>query len=77
MTTQQLVEKLKKPDVLKIGQTPVVLVPLMLWKEFENRLEDLEMAQSPSFRKNIAKSRREKKLYSSQAVKKMLGFNRR
>lgn len=59
---------------LKIGKTPVVILPLNIWKEMENKLEDLEMLESQTLRKKIAKARSEKKIYSSSQVKKLLGI---
>ena len=57
----------------KIGKEPVVIVPLKQWEALEDRLEDFEMSSSPSFRKKIAKARAEKKRYTSDGAKKMLG----
>lgn len=57
----------------KIGKEPVVIVPLKQWEDLESRLEDFEMSSSVSFRKKIAKARAEKKRYTSDDAKKMLG----
>lgn len=65
---------LRKIRTQKIGKTPVVILPLKVWAEIENRLEDLEMTQSRFLRKKIAKARAEKKTYSFGQVKKMLGI---
>lgn len=72
MTTKTLIEKVKPQ---KIGKAPVVVLPFKLWQEIENRLEELEMAASLSFRKKIAKARSEKKLYSAREIKKALGIS--
>jgi hypothetical protein len=69
MTVSKLLEQTKTG---KVGNEPVVVVPLDVWKEVEDRLEDLEMMQSESLRKRIAKARAEKKLYSAAAVRKLL-----
>ena len=69
MTMHQLLEKTRKG---KIGDRPVVVLPLALWREVEQQLEDLEMLQSVELPKRIAKARKEKKLYSAAAVKKLL-----
>jgi hypothetical protein len=61
MTIQAL---LKKSKIQKIGKTPVVVLPFKIWREIENRLEDMEMNASVVLRKKIAKARSEKKLYS-------------
>lgn len=71
MTTQQIIEK-TKPQ--KIGNKPVVVLPLDEWHKVENELEDLEMMRSAVFKKKIAKARSEKKSYSSYEVKKMLSL---
>jgi hypothetical protein len=57
MTIQTLLEKSK---IQKIGKTPVVVLPLKIWREIENRLEDAEMSASVFLRKKIAKARSEK-----------------
>ncbi len=57
----------------KIGKEPVVIVPLKQWEDLEDRLEDFEMSSSVFFRKKIAKARGEKKRYTSDEAKKMLG----
>jgi hypothetical protein len=67
MTIQILLEKSK---IQKIGKTPVVVLPLKIWREIENRLEDMEMSASVFLRKKIARARSEKKLYSPSQVKK-------
>lgn len=58
----------------KIGKIPVVVLPLKMWQEIENKIEELEMMHSRSLRKKIVKARSEEKLYSSSQAKKMLGF---
>lgn len=58
----------------KIGKEPVVIIPLKQWEDLEDRLEDFEMQSSSSFQKKIVKARTEKKLYTSEEAKKMLGI---
>ncbi|MBI4993184.1 MAG: hypothetical protein HZC26_03565 [Candidatus Magasanikbacteria bacterium] len=75
MTTAQINTILNKViKTQKIGKMPVVVLPLPVWEEIQNRLEDMEMTQSDSFRKKIAKARSEKKFYSLAQVKKMLAI---
>ena len=74
MTHQQLIEKIKVPNVQKIGKLPVVVLPLKTWEALENYLEDLEIKSSSFLRKKIAKARREKMLYSVTEVKRMTGI---
>ncbi|MEK7192367.1 MAG: hypothetical protein AAB646_02545 [Patescibacteria group bacterium] len=69
MTTAKLLEQSK---VQKIGKKPVVVLPLSIWKEIEDRLEDVQANESKSFKKKIAKARMEKKFYSSSQVKELL-----
>ncbi len=54
------------------GDKPLgVLVPNEMWEDF---LEDLEALASPSYLARIAKSRRQKKRYTMEEIKKELGF---
>jgi len=73
MTSQQLLEKIKKTDVQKIGKAPVVVLPLKVWEEIEDCLEDLQIANSRLLGRKIIGARREKKLYSAAEVRKALG----
>lgn len=65
---------LKNAKTLRIDKKPVVVLPLDIWKEIEERLEDFEMMASRALRKKIAKARSEKKLYSSSRIKEILGI---
>lgn len=71
MSVSLLLDEIKTQ---KIGKAPVVVLPLNVWKDIEERLEDLEMAQSVFLKEKIIKARSEKKVYSSAQVKKSLGF---
>lgn len=71
MTTAKLLEQGKRQ---KIGKKPMVVLPLKIWEEIEDRLEDLEAKESKQFVKKILKARSEKKLYSSAQVKRHLGL---
>ena len=72
MTSQQLIEKVKKAGVQKIGKLPVVVLPLKVWEEIEDHLEDAQIESSLFLKKKIAKARLEKKLFSVSQVKKMV-----
>lgn len=50
---------LKKTATIRIGKEPVVLVPLKLWRQAEDYLEDQEALASKRFVRRIASSRRE------------------
>ncbi|OGZ51771.1 MAG: hypothetical protein A3F26_02845 [Candidatus Ryanbacteria bacterium RIFCSPHIGHO2_12_FULL_47_12b] len=72
MTSQQLIEKVKKTGVQKIGKLPVVVLPLKVWEEIEDHLEDAQIESSLFLKKKIAKARLEKKLFSASQVKTMV-----
>lgn len=57
----------------KIGKMPVVVLPLKVWRNIADRLEELEMINSKSLRKKIAIARKEKKLYTLYEAKRMAG----
>jgi len=57
--------------VLKNDQSLGVLVPDIIWKSL---IEDLEALSSPAYRNRVAKSRRDKKNYTSAQIKKQLGL---
>ncbi len=65
---------LKKTKQQNIGKAPVVLVPLKVWREIEDKLEDFEIMNSEALRKRIMKARKEKKFYTLAEVKKRLGL---
>lgn len=71
MSTAKLLEQGKQQ---KIGKKPMVVLPLKIWKEIEDRLEDMQAKESKDFVKKIARARLEKKLYSSTQAKKLLGI---
>lgn len=54
------------------NQEPLgVLIPNNIW---ESLIEDLEALSSPNYLKSIEESRKDKKTYSSNEVKKILGI---
>ena len=57
--------------VMKNDEALGVLVPNRMWQSI---VEDIEALSSPSYLLRIKKARAEKKRYSSDEVKKMLGF---
>jgi hypothetical protein len=50
---------LDKNHKIRIGREPFVLVPLELWHRVEGLLEDQEALASKSFRRKIAKGRKD------------------
>lgn len=54
------------------NQEPLgVLIPNNVW---ESLLEDFEASLSKRYKKDIAESRKSKKRYSSEEIKKMIGY---
>jgi len=49
-----------------------VVIPLNVWQEIEDKLEDLAASQSSALKTKITKARKEKGLYSALEVKKIL-----
>lgn len=74
MNMQELKEKIKSAEIQKIGNTPVVVISLKKWQEIEDSLEDLAITQAQFLKKKIAKARKEKKYYSLDEIKKMVGM---
>lgn len=68
----QVTEKIHNIRPQRLGKNPVVVLPLEFWEKIEDKLEYLEMMESQALAKKIARVRKEKKLYSSSEVKKML-----
>ena len=57
--------------VMKSDKPLGVLIPQEMW---ENLMEDMEALSSPNYLKSIAASRRDKKSYSLEQIKKELGL---
>ena len=74
MTIQQLFE-ITNSNVQRLGKLPVVVLPLKIWEEIEDSLEDLQIARSRFLKKKIARACLEKKLYPASQVKKLIGTN--
>jgi PHD/YefM family antitoxin component YafN of YafNO toxin-antitoxin module len=53
------VTMLAKSQTLKIGEEPLVLVPLSLWRKAEDLLEDQEALASSRYVRRIRKARRD------------------
>ncbi len=73
MITQQLLKKIKKPTLQKIGKSSMVVFPLAMWRELEDSLEELEMEHARTLPKKIARARKGKRSYSLSQTKKLLG----
>jgi hypothetical protein len=75
MTASQLVKKIKKVEVSKkIGKKSVVVLPIAVWREIEDFLEDLEMSQSRKFAATIKKARSQKNFISREEIKEIFGI---
>lgn len=61
MTIQQTLNKLRNIKSLKIGETPVIVLPLKKWEIIENILEDYEMFNSVAYRQSIENARKQAK----------------
>lgn len=57
--------------VMKNDKPLGVLVPNEMWDDF---VEDMEAMSSPRYLASIKKARKQKKRYTSEEVKKMLGL---
>jgi hypothetical protein len=60
--------------ITMLGKNPVVIIPLEQWPYIEQAIEDYEMYNSKSLKKQITKSRASKKWYTSSKARKMLGL---
>ena len=49
----------EKSATIRVDKEPVVIVPLRLWKQFEDYLEDQEALASKKFLRKIAKGRKD------------------
>ena len=49
----------EKSAAIRIGKEPVVVVPLKLWRQIEDYLEDQEALASPKFLRRIRKGRKD------------------
>jgi hypothetical protein len=67
-----------KGRAFDLNQKPVVVFPVAIWEKMQDRIkemqEDLEMYNSINYRKSITRSRKSKKLYSSQEARKILSL---
>lgn len=71
----KLFEKARKSwsfyRVMKNDKPLGVLIPQEMWEDF---MEDMEALSSPNYLRRIAASRRSKKSYSMEEIKKELGL---
>ena len=56
MTISTILEKTK---IQKIGKAPVVVLPLDIWRQLENILEEYQMSHSLAYIKSIEESRKQ------------------
>lgn len=74
MGVGQLLSRIRNASVQKIGRSPVVVLPLKIWQEVEEYLEELEIEQCRLLPRKISVARREKKSYSAARTKKLAGL---
>lgn len=67
-----IVQLLNNKIEQKIGKQPVVVLPLKIWREIEEKLEDMAMERSKILKRKIIRARAQKKLYSAAEVKNLL-----
>lgn len=59
MTTAVLVKKVKSYTATGFGKEPMIVLPLLVWEEIQEHLEDLEILASKNLAKDVEKSRQE------------------
>lgn len=67
-----IVQLLNNKIEQKIGKQPVVVLPLKIWREIEEKLEDMAMERSKILKRKIIRARAQKKLYSAAEVRNLL-----
>lgn len=67
-----IVQLLNNKIEQKIGKQPVVVLPLKIWREIEEKLKDMAMERSKILKRKIIRARAQKKLYSAAEVKNLL-----
>jgi hypothetical protein len=69
---------IKKVNTGVFNSKPVVVMPISVWDKIHERIEEmqenLEMYMSENYKKNIARSRASKKIYTSKEVRKKLAL---
>lgn len=69
---------IQKANKSLLNQEPVVVFPIEVWNKIQHKIEemqeDLEMYNSKSYKKDIACSRKSKKLYSNKEAREALGL---
>lgn len=67
-----IVQLLNNKTEQKIGKQPVVVLPLKMWREIEEKLEDMAMERSKILKRKISRARAQKEFYSVAEVKNLL-----
>lgn len=57
MTTAVLLKRINTYTAHKVGKAPMVVLPLNMWEEIQEHLEDLEMLASKKLAKDVKQSR--------------------
>ncbi len=69
---------MKKAQVFKLGKSPVVVLPVLVWETIRGRVAELEeyyqMSTSKKYKKDIASARASTKEVSSKDLYKKLGL---
>ncbi len=69
MTTLALVKKLQSYSPITLDKTPMVVLPLDVWEDFQDRLEDIEMLSAKKLPRSIQLSRQQIKAGKIVALK--------
>ena len=72
MTAQQIFAHTEKVAIKKIGKESMAVLPLKIWREIEEYIEDIEMSRSKTLAREIKKARTTQKTYSLEEIKKEL-----
>ncbi|KKU81189.1 MAG: hypothetical protein UY07_C0024G0009 [Parcubacteria group bacterium GW2011_GWA1_47_8] len=70
---------MKKAQIFKLGENPIVVLPVSVWETIRERVSQLEeyyqMSTSKKYKKDIARARVSKKEVSSKNLYKKLGLD--
>jgi hypothetical protein len=59
MKAMKKVSIIENPATIRLGREPVVIIPLRMWQQIQDVLEDREALASKKFLRKIAKGRKD------------------
>ena len=74
MTLREMQSIDNRIERIRFRSKPVVLVSLEDWNKIEELVEESEMLKSKKLPLEIARARKEKKIYSAAEAKRILGL---